>query len=94
MKKTIYSGPTNKRPKCETPLRQWMDDTGTSAFALAKEMGKVPSHIRYWADGQSLPSLVDAFKLEKLTAGKVAAASWLGTDLAKTLWNNRKVQRG
>lgn len=93
MKKTIYSKPTHKRPKGETRLREWLDSTGMSAFALAKEIGKHPSHVNYWANGQQIPTLIDAFKIEKLTAGVVTVESWLETDLGKMAWNNNVIRK-
>lgn len=88
MKKTIYSKPTNERPMCETALRIWMSETGTTAATIARQVGRARALVGWWADGKQMPSLIDAFKLEQLSEGKVPVASWLGTELGQHLWNN------
>lgn len=88
-----YSKPTVQRPKCETPLRQWLDGNGISVLAFARRLNKATSHVRYWVDGQQVPSLVDAFRIERETQGGVPVASWMGTEIVKFMWNNAVSER-
>jgi hypothetical protein len=84
-----FSRKPHLRPKSETALAEWVKATGESMFGLAKRLQRHPSQVRYWVDGQQLPSLIDAFLLERETAGAVPVASWLGTELAKFLVSQR-----
>lgn len=85
----VYVLDTRTRPKSETLLRKWMEETGHGTYTLGKELGIHPETVKFWADNQQLPTLVDAFRIEKLTAGAVPVASWLGTQLGKVTWNER-----
>lgn len=69
-----------------TPLRAWLDATGTSRYALAKELNCDPKLVKRWTEGVAIPHLVYAFKLEQATQGGVPVASWLGTTLGRELW--------
>ena len=73
---------------CETPLQAWLKMTGRSKYSIAKEMGVDPKIVTVWVSGRGLPSLLNAFKIEKATKGGVPAVSWLGTELGRILWNN------
>lgn len=54
---------------------------------FARQVGCDYKMARYWANGQAVPTLVYAFKIERATEGGVPVASWLGTELAKLMWN-------
>lgn len=74
------------RPVEDTRLREWMLENDWSALALAKEWGVDKMTLLNWVNGQIIPALVWAFKIEKATAGQVPASSWLSTEMAKMRW--------
>lgn len=54
--------------------------------SLAEAAGLDRQTLQHVADGKQLPSLLAAFRLDAVTQGAVPVASWLGTDLARSLW--------
>ncbi len=72
-----------------TLLLGWMKHTHTSAKKLARTLGVCARIVTYWAQGQGLPTLVHAFKIDEVTKGKVPPSSWLATSLAKAQWHQR-----
>ncbi len=44
--------------------------------------------LKRWANGQSMPHIVYAFRVEQFTKGAVPVASWLATDIGRDLWAN------
>ncbi len=50
--------------------------------------------VKYWMNGQAMPCLISAFKLEAYSEGKVSVESWLGTRLGKAKWNNQRMNNG
>lgn len=85
--KGIYSLPAYKRPKCATPLQEWIDQVGVSYYWIAKKLKVHPQVVTKWARGQVLLGLINAFKIERLTKGAVPAVSWLATEIGKVAWN-------
>lgn len=77
---------TALRPSCDTPLRRWLDAQDGSVRGLAAAAGLDQQTLQHIAAGKQLPSLLAAFRLEQVTEGAVLAVSWLGTDLARSLW--------
>jgi transcriptional regulator with XRE-family HTH domain len=84
------------RPGTETPLFLWLRGQGLSVSAFAKAIGVDPKAAGYWINGRALPSLVNAFKVEKYTNGQVPVSSWLGTELGIATWRaeRHEVNRG
>lgn len=88
------SGPTKRafkekagdREPEETLLNRWMLKHGVTVRGLAESLGCCTQIVHYWRNGQQLPSLVYAFKLEKFTKGAVPVSSWLGTRVGKLAW--------
>ncbi len=76
----------NKRLKHLTPLAIWMRENGKSVVSLARELKVNVRSVFYWMNGQVLPDLVSAFKIEQGTKGEVPAEAWLGTPIGKALW--------
>lgn len=85
------SKPAHKRPRSDTPLSVWISRTGTSRYALAKELGCDPKMVGRWCDGRALPGLVYAIELERVTKGGVLVHSWAGTELFRLASNNNGV---
>lgn len=77
---------TSRRPSCETLLDQWMSKEGWSTQAFAATLGIDRKRLEYMRAGKALPTLVWAFKIEKATGGKVAASSWLASDIGQATW--------
>lgn len=71
------------RPQEETRLDAWLRDAGVSGTRLASILGVTPQIVSFWRHGQCIPSLVNAFQIERVTGGKVPAVSWLGLPLAR-----------
>ncbi len=88
-KSGVYAKHARYRPISETAFRAWMDAMGKGTHVVGRELGVHHEMVQFWADNQQLPSLIDAFKVEKLTGGKVPVASWLGTPLGKVMWSER-----
>jgi hypothetical protein len=78
--------PWDREPE-ETLLNRWMLKHGVTVRALALELGCCTQVVHYWRNGQQLPSLVYAFKLEQRTKGQVPVSSWLGTRVGKLAWS-------
>ena len=64
-----------------------MDKNDVSSFAFARLLRVDPKTVIALAAGRQLPTLVLAFKIERATAGAVAASSWLGTELGRMRFN-------
>ena len=80
---------TWERPVHRTLLDVWMAKRGISNNALAVAFGCDGHTVSYWRLGQALPDLVYAFMIERYTAGGVPAAYWIGSQIGRTLWNER-----
>jgi DNA-binding XRE family transcriptional regulator len=74
------------RPHCPTPLQKWLDKMGTSRASFARLLGANVRTVNLWANGQVMPSLTYAYKIDELTRGEVSPGSWLGTDLGRREW--------
>ncbi len=67
------------REKHETRLHAYMQEKGLTDYAFAKLVGCNADAIKYWRYNQALPSLPNAFKIERVTHGEVPAVYWLDT---------------
>src|SRR5262245_60711426 len=85
---SIYREERYKHPIEFTALNQWMVESKVSNKRMAKMVGCSTRSIVFWKQGQSIPVLVYAFKIEQITEGKVSVESWLGTMLGKQQWDN------
>jgi len=65
-----------------------MTEAGWSNKAFAATLGLERKRVEYWRNGQALPTLIWAFKLERTTGGKVPASSWLATELGQAAWKD------
>lgn len=74
------------RPKVLTPLAIWMKENGKSITGFSRELKVNIRSVFYWMNGQVLPDLISAFKIEQGTRGEVPAEAWLGTPIGKALW--------
>lgn len=79
----------HKREINPTLLDQWIKAHGVSQLKLSRLIGCMPKTVEYWCKGQTMPDLVSAYFIEKVTEGGVPATSWLGTAIGKLVWNNR-----
>lgn len=70
----------------QTLLSEWMDAQSLSVGELARRVGVDKSSVQAWRVGSGLPSLVAAFRLEQVTAGKVPASSWLATTVGRHMY--------
>lgn len=73
----------HRRPIGDSPLDAWLKATNTSRHSFAKALGVSPRTVMLWANAQSLPDLVNAFRISEHTQGGVLPEMWMGTDLAK-----------
>lgn len=75
-------------------LHEWIKAHGLSRDAFAKLVGCNGKMVDFWCDGQVIPGLIYAFKIEQVTEGSVSAEMWLGTDIGKFYWRDleRRVQ--
>lgn len=71
----------------ETLLNKWMLKNGVTVRALCHGIGCSTQMAQYWRNGQQLPGLVYAFKIEQFTKGAVPVASWLGLKVGKAQWD-------
>jgi DNA-binding transcriptional regulator YiaG len=71
----------------ETDLHNWLVRTSTRQDHFADVIGCTRQSVRNWRFGVVIPSLVHAFRIEALTKGEVAVASWMETPAAKFVWN-------
>lgn len=71
----------------ETPLRRWMRECDLSAYEVARQSKISYKHICGLRDGKSLPSLVMAFKLDRVSGGKVSPSMWLEMPQAQEQWS-------
>ena len=71
------------REKHETQLHLYMQEKGLTDYAFAKLVGCNADAIKYWRFNLSLPSLPNAFKIERATRGAVPAVYWLDTPRGK-----------
>jgi plasmid maintenance system antidote protein VapI len=69
-------------------LDQFLSDSGWSTKAFAEKLGIDRKRLEYMRNGQNLPTLVWAFKIERETAGKVPASSWLATEIGQAMWKD------
>ena len=60
----------------ENVLEKWMDDTGMNSNKLAIVLKIHPSAIFRWLSGQSNPTSHHAYKLHKITKGRVPLTYW------------------
>ncbi len=87
--RTMYAGlPANKRPVNRTLLYVWLKQHGISKDAFARLVGCDEKLVDFWCNGQVIPTLPYAFMVEKVTKGGVGAATWLGTELGRLVWND------
>jgi plasmid maintenance system antidote protein VapI len=70
----------------DTPLDSWLRARELSRYAFAKQLNVSPRSVILWCNNQSLPDLVNAFRIQQATEGGVTPEMWLGTDLARFLW--------
>lgn len=70
----------------ETPLARWMRETNTSAYEVAKQARLSYKYVLALRDHTSFPSLITAYKLERLTKGAVHNSMWLDTPLGRAQW--------
>ncbi len=77
----------NDRPIQPTALDFYMKSRGISLFEFGRRLQVDWSAVKSWCNGQALPTLVNAFKIEKFTEGNVPAESWLSTDIGRIQWN-------
>jgi hypothetical protein len=75
------------RPVYQTLLSLWLKKHAISRASFARQVGCQEKMVHYWCNGQCLPTLPYAFQIEKVTAGAVSAATWLGSEIGRTTWN-------
>lgn len=87
-RKTQWAGGAHpwERVRSETRLAEWMQEQQVSIRGLAETLGLGRKRVEYWVNGQVLPTLIWAFKLEKATGGAVPASSWLATEMGRKAW--------
>ncbi len=93
MKKTKLKGPVTMprpevnlpevTPEVDSPLGLYLKLNGVTEAAFARAMGGVHTSVKTWADGSSVPSLVAAYEIERVTKGAVPMEAWLGMARAK-----------
>lgn len=71
----------------ETPLSKWMREVGISAYEVAKRSRVSYKQVCKLRDGESLPSLVTAFRIDRVTNGAVPPVAWLATPLGRNAWS-------
>lgn len=71
----------------ETPLAKWMRENDISAYEVAKRARISYKQVCKLRDGESLPSLITAFRIDQVTKGMVAPVLWLTTALGKRAWS-------
>jgi hypothetical protein len=70
----------------ETPLSKWMRESHVSAYEVAKRARISYKQVCKLRDGESLPSLVSAFRIDQATKGGVPPVAWLATPLGRKAW--------
>lgn len=68
-------------------MGKWLGAQELSHSAFARRLGASLKMVEYWANGQALPGLVYAFRIERATKGGVPVSSWLGTELGRLQWS-------
>lgn len=74
------------RERRPTALDDWMRAGGVSNIALSQMVGCGVNIVQYWRQGQCLPNLLYAFKIERATKGAIPAVYWIDTDLGREQW--------
>lgn len=69
-----------KRRGCVTPLKLWLAEQGIAPYRFCFMVGANPKQVYLWVNGQGMPSLLYAFKIDAVTKGGVPVSSWLGTE--------------
>jgi hypothetical protein len=82
--------PPYKRPITYTLLDKWLKARQIPDSVFAGQLGCDLKMITYWRQGQCMPDLVYAFRIERQTQGGVPVASWLGTPMGRALWHDRE----
>ena len=77
----------SQRPVERSALAMWLRVRGISKARFASSLGCSKKSLDFWCDGQVVPTLIWAFRIERATGGGVPAVSWLGLEIAKTQWN-------
>ncbi len=71
---------------CDTPLAKWAEARGLTLRQLVKRTGLDHRCLAKVVEGRQMPSLVEAFQVERMTRGGVPVSSWLGTELGQRVW--------
>jgi len=62
-------------------LDTWAKEKGMTNYAIAKILGCSVTAVKMWRQGQSLPNLVYACYLARLTGGAIPVEYWITTPL-------------
>ena len=57
-------------------LHEFLDRTGMTNAQLANEIGVTYQTVWYWRRGEKSPTLEHLAKIEKISKGRVTAATW------------------
>lgn len=63
----------------DTSLHIWIEQTGAKARTVARAVGLSDAEFSKIRRGRRLPTLEQAFAIERATDGAVPAASWIET---------------
>lgn len=85
---SVYGARPEQRPIADTPLDAWLRARDLSRYSFAKQLQVSPRTVQLWCNNQVLPDLVNSFKIQKATDGGVTPEMWLGTELARFLWEH------
>lgn len=78
--------PPGRREKCDTPLAKVFRETGGSGWQLAKALSCHPTKARWILNGQQMPTLIEALRINQIWG--VPMAAWAGTKLGQAEWNH------
>lgn len=85
---SVYGARPEQRPIADSPLDVWLRAREISRYSFAKSLNVSPRSVTLWCNNQVLPDLVNSFRIQQATEGGVTPEMWLGTDLARFLWEH------
>jgi transcriptional regulator with XRE-family HTH domain len=66
-------------------LDAWAKEKDLSTYAIAKILGCSINAVKLWRQGQSLPNVIYACYIERLTGGAVPVQYWMTTPLGLSM---------
>lgn len=60
-----------------TKLKKYIKENKVNIATLAKEVGVSYQSIHYWANGDSVPTILNALKLIKVSKGKLKMSDFI-----------------